>query len=329
MRLRAFLTAAAAIAAGVALATVAGTPANAASCSTNTQAGWYVNPDETALQPTWTPAGLLLDGPSLIHHAVTGAVLLADLKPGAFTDTGLQGVRPLLKYETAAPYSTVNQVTSGVDSFWSSKLAVTADGGQDHPEPIAVLAGLAPYTPTTTVATFGVGYATDSGNKDTVTAVTFGGDTYAFVPCPPAGPTGGTGTGGSTGGGTTAGHSTATSGTHTQAGTAGGTTRTGGQVQAAVIPSTSPSDLTSSTASASPEYFTDPSLSVAPVVPQQGPTAQASHNTSLAGPLIGTGVVVLVAAGVLSLWFGRRRSHKPPKDLDVTAILKRTGGEQQ
>jgi hypothetical protein len=110
----------------------------------------------------------------------------------------------------------------------------------------------------------------------------------------------------------------------------GGSTRTGDQVQAAVVPSTSTSDLADSTATSAPELSTDPSLSVAPVVPQVGPTAKAVHNTSLAGPLIGTGVVVLVAAGVLSLWFGRRRSHKLPKDLDVTAIMsKHTGGEQQ
>jgi hypothetical protein len=135
---------------------------------------WYVNPDESALKPQQIDDGLLFAGPSLIHHA-TGGPFTSAADDGAFTVTGpVVGVKPLFKLETTSPYSTVNKTAAG---YWSSKIA-TGDGSQAAPVTLAKLATLAPYGETTTLLSFGVGYANDTGNKATVSSVTFGGKTY-------------------------------------------------------------------------------------------------------------------------------------------------------
>lgn len=133
--------------------------------------GWFVNGDEQALKPKQTWEGLLFEGPSIIHHAVSPVISLKDGYDGGFMTSGhVQGVKPLFKLETTAPYSTVNKVG---DKWWSSKIP-SGDGSQSHPVSLSVLATKAPYTASTKITTFGVGYANDTGNKAIVTLIWYG-----------------------------------------------------------------------------------------------------------------------------------------------------------
>jgi hypothetical protein len=146
---------------------------------------WYVNGDEIALMPEQVADGFLFDGPSLVHHSLAAPVTLA-LAPlnGAFTATLSTGVLPLFKMETLTPYSTINK--TGAGKYWSSKIA-SGPGSQGAPvDTVAELAALAPYTAATTVFSFGVGYANDTGNKAIVHTVTFGGSKYDLKCAPPS-----------------------------------------------------------------------------------------------------------------------------------------------
>jgi LPXTG-motif cell wall-anchored protein len=117
-----------------------------------------------------------------VHHALA-PLALAEVEAGSFETTGvITGVAPLFKMETAAPYSTVNQKADG--TFWSSKIP-SGPGSQDAPVASAAdLVGKGTYTEATTVVTFGVGYASDGGNKATVTSITFA-DTKYDLTCQP------------------------------------------------------------------------------------------------------------------------------------------------
>jgi hypothetical protein len=143
-------------------------------------ADWYVNPDETALKPKQLPAGLLFDGPSLIHHRTSGYTLKTVPADGTFTAHVYAGVRPLFKIETSAPYSTINKTPDG--KWWSSKIAASAPGGQSDPvgSP-ADLIGKYTYTEATGITSFGLGYANDTGNKALVTTVSFGSRVYRLA----------------------------------------------------------------------------------------------------------------------------------------------------
>lgn len=329
MRRLAFYLFTAAMTVGV--LTITASPAHAnipVTCGSAPDAGWYVNDDEGSLAPTWTPDGLVFDGPGLVHHAVASSLALADLTPGTFTQTGLSGALPLLKFETSSPYSTVNQAESGVDSFWSSKIPASDTGGQDHPVAAADLAALAPYTADTTVTTFGIGYAKDTGNADTITSLTFGGDTYRFSPCPtpPAPP--------AAGGGSTPTHRPTPTPTHratTPAGhpaQAGGAPVGNGRVTPAVAPSSvSPAPSDSYDPLAAVPATTDPGFSVAPVVPEQVTPMVKASGSSNAGYFIGSGLalVAVVIGGVLLL----RRRRNAPRDADDTAIFPRHGAGEQ
>ena len=146
---------------------------------------WYVNSDETALKPTQQPFGLLFDGPSLIHHAVTPVALADAPTDGAFGGHLFHGSMPLFKMETTAPYSTINKTAGG--KFWSSKIA-SGDGSQSMPlDTIAALVGKWNYTADTKVYSFGVGYANDSGNQALVSWISFGGHKYGLA-CPKPSP---------------------------------------------------------------------------------------------------------------------------------------------
>lgn len=146
--------------------------------------GWYSNPDEGSLLPAQVETGLLFDGPSLVHRALAAPVPLAEAPlNGAFTADVQVGAAPLFKMETAEPYSTINKTAAG--TYWSSKIA-TGPGSQGAPvATIGDLVGLGPYLETTTVVTFGVGYANDAGNRAVVKTVTFGGSTWDLK-CLPA-----------------------------------------------------------------------------------------------------------------------------------------------
>src|SRR4051812_9064941 len=142
-------------------------------------ADWYVNPDEAALKPTQTRWGLLFDGPSLIHHKPAAAYTLAHVPSSSFHAHLYNGVLPLFKLETSAPYSTLNKTADG--KWWSSKIA-SGDGSQGQPvDSPADLVGKGSYTDATTVLSFGVGYANDSGNKALVTSVRFGAHFYSLA----------------------------------------------------------------------------------------------------------------------------------------------------
>jgi hypothetical protein len=177
---------------GFLIALIYGHPASAtgqsshqpAPCCT-TAPEWYVNGDETALKPTQQLYGLLFDGPSLIHHAVVPEVALKDAPTdGAFGGHLFHGSMPLFKMETHNPYSTVNKTVGG---YWSSKIA-TGPGSQASPvATLADLAALAPYGDTTTVYSFGVGYANDHGNAMLVSWISFGGHKYELK-CPKPSP---------------------------------------------------------------------------------------------------------------------------------------------
>jgi hypothetical protein len=145
--------------------------------SAKCNADWYVNPDETALKPKQLPQGLLFDGPSLIHHKSSAYTLKNVPTNGAFAAHVYAGARPLFKMETSNPYSTINKSATG--KWWSSKIAASDPGGQSDPvDSPADLIGKFTYTEATTVASFGVGYGNDTGNKALVVAVSFGGHVY-------------------------------------------------------------------------------------------------------------------------------------------------------
>lgn len=146
-------------------------PAQAAPVVSDCLTGWYVNDDEGDLLPTQVETGLLFDGPSVVHHA-TKPVALKDVEEASLKATDVTGSAPLVKLETSKPYSTVNVLPSGLS--WSSKIPAGSEGGQDKPVRLAALGELAPYGAETRVATFGAGYGNDSGNKATVTEITYG-----------------------------------------------------------------------------------------------------------------------------------------------------------
>jgi hypothetical protein len=148
--------------------------------SAKCNADWYVNPDETALQPKQLRGGLLFDGPSLIHHQTSGYTLKTVPTDGNFAAHVYAGARPLFKMETSNPYSTVNKSATG--KWWSSKIAASEPGGQSNPvDSPADLIGKYTYTEATTVASFGLGYGNDTGNKALVTAVKFGSHVYRLA----------------------------------------------------------------------------------------------------------------------------------------------------
>jgi hypothetical protein len=162
--------------------TGAATAATAPKTTLDCLPGWYVNPDETNLLPVQQPDGLLFDGPSLIHHAASGK-LTAAAGDGTFTvDGGPVGALPLFKFETSAPYSTINKTVDGL--YWSSKIP-TGVGSQSSPTTLATLAGTAPYTSDTTLLSFGVGYANDKGSKVVVTVLIYNEHKYSFACVPP------------------------------------------------------------------------------------------------------------------------------------------------
>jgi hypothetical protein len=171
-----------ALATGVALFALAGLSASPAAATTaphplesDCHQGWYVNPDEEHLLPEQTEAGFLFDGPSLIHRAIT-QVKLADAKGASLTADVATGVAPLFKFETLNPYSTINVRADG--KVWSSKIA-SGPGSQDDPlNSVTLFPGIAPYTNETVIYSIGAGYANDTGNKATVTSITYGPTTY-------------------------------------------------------------------------------------------------------------------------------------------------------
>ena len=151
----------------VASATTGHTTGSSAHCNTD----WYQNPDEGNLKPKQLRSGMLFDGPSLAHHKTAVTLATVPNTVAVVTAGQVVGTKPLLKLETSSPYSTVNKGTTG---WWSSKIT-TGPGSQNQPVASpADLAGLAPYGQATTVVSFGVGYANDTGNKALVTAVYFG-----------------------------------------------------------------------------------------------------------------------------------------------------------
>jgi LPXTG-motif cell wall-anchored protein len=162
---------------------VALAPAHATTLPAACNTGWYVNPDETALKPVQQQTGFLFDGPSLIHHATTGALSHA-ATDGSFVATVRTGVAPLFKFETSKPYSTINKTSAGL--YWSSKIA-SGDGSQAAPVSLTKLATLAPYTAETVLISFGVGYANDTGNSALVVSVTYAGHVY-LLGCKPSVP---------------------------------------------------------------------------------------------------------------------------------------------
>ena len=152
--------------------------------------GWYVNDDEAALAPVQTAEGFLLDGTTgtkLVHHAV-GPLDLADVKAGGFELAGATvGTMPLIKLETTAPYTTINQTSDG--TFWATAMTYDQQGGQGHPvATVADLIGLdtkpgkPKLTSDTKVTTFGIGI--DADNKATVSSVSFHGVKYDLT-CKP------------------------------------------------------------------------------------------------------------------------------------------------
>ena len=142
-------------------------------------ADWYVNPDETALKPKQLRTGMLFDGPSLIHHQTSGYTLKSLPTDGALAAHVFAGARPLFKLETSNPYSTINKSATG--KWWSSKIPAASPGGQSDPvDSPADLIGKFTYTDATTVASFGVGYGNDTGNKALVAAVRFGPHFYSL-----------------------------------------------------------------------------------------------------------------------------------------------------
>lgn len=166
-----------------AMATNWGVPVTGSERCSNA-AGWYVNPDEAALAPVQKDLGFLFDGPSLVHHE-TGPLDLADVRAGSFTGTLKGGVLPLFKMETSNPYTTINVTADG--KFWATAMLPGDEGGMNHPvATAAALVGLPTkpgkpqLTSDTKVTTFGIGYATDTGNTYLAKTITFRGVTYAL-----------------------------------------------------------------------------------------------------------------------------------------------------
>jgi LPXTG-motif cell wall-anchored protein len=183
---------------------VAGSPASAAGTdpipiTSDCLTGWYVNWDEGGdvpdtpsktepdLRPEQTEDGLLFDGPSIVHHQTSYS--LATLPTdGTFVADVTAGVPPLFKVETLNPYSTLNKTADG--KWWSSRIAASNPGGQSNPvNTPADFLGKATthpdvYDAETTVFSFGVGYANDTGNSATVSSITFAGTTYDLT-CKP------------------------------------------------------------------------------------------------------------------------------------------------
>lgn len=148
--------------------------------------GWYVNHDEGDLLPEQVEAGLLFDGPSLVHYptSYTIATMPTD---GAFVADVQQGVAPLFKVETA-PYSTINKTAAG--KYWSSKIPAGDPGGQSNPvDTPQDLIGKWNYTAETAVFSFGVGYANDAGGRAVVSSITWSNATYDLTCKPAAEPT--------------------------------------------------------------------------------------------------------------------------------------------
>jgi hypothetical protein len=152
--------------------------------------GWYVNPDEAALAPQQKPDGFLFDGPSLVHRELASGIDLADVHAGSFSASLKSGVLPLFKMETTAPYTTINQTPDG--KFWATAMLADDPGGMNHPVAhVTDLIGLItkpgkrPLTSATKVTTFGVGYASDTGNIALVKSITFHGVTYPLFCQPP------------------------------------------------------------------------------------------------------------------------------------------------
>jgi hypothetical protein len=183
--LAALVAAGSLMALGAPVAAYATTTGNDGTAKCN--ADWYVNPDETALKPKQLRSGMLFDGPSLIHHQTSGYTLKSLPTDGALAAHVFAGARPLFKLETSSPYSTINKSATG--KWWSSKIPAASPGGQSDPvDSPADLIGKFTYTETTTVASFGVGYGNDTGNKALVAAVKFGGHLYRLT-CRPHKPT--------------------------------------------------------------------------------------------------------------------------------------------
>jgi LPXTG-motif cell wall-anchored protein len=153
---------------------------------------WYVNPNEEALLPEQLEDGLLFDGPSLVHHS-TNHTLATVPTDGTFDATVETGVAPPFKMETWDPYSTLNKTADG--KWWTTKIA-TGDGSSSAPvDSPADLIGkswtddsdgtMQTYTDATTVFSFGVGYANDTGNKALVSSITYDGEKYDLTCWPP------------------------------------------------------------------------------------------------------------------------------------------------
>lgn len=132
---------------------------------------WYVNPDEGALKPhQQTTQGLVFDGPSLIHFHANVTLGHAANYSAYFSAHVVHGAAPLLKLETS-PYSTINK---GAGGWWSTKIA-SGPGSQNSPVAhLGDLIGKWNYTASTTIVSYGVGYANDQGNKAIVSFVRFG-----------------------------------------------------------------------------------------------------------------------------------------------------------
>lgn len=161
----------------------------------NCNTGWYVNGDEEKLLPAQQNGGFMFDGPSLVHHA-TGPFTLATVPTdGSFTTFGpVTGNKPLFKMESrildasgtyvSGTYSTINK--TGAGKYWSSKIA-SGPGSQGDPvgSPADLVGKWSGYTADTTVFSFGVGYANDTGNKALVNTVTFNKTVY-HLQCRPS-----------------------------------------------------------------------------------------------------------------------------------------------
>jgi LPXTG-motif cell wall-anchored protein len=147
--------------------------------------GWYVNPDEVPLLPEQLEDGLLFNGPSLVHRS-TSHTLATVPTDGTFDATVETGVAPLFKMETMSPYSTLNKTAAG--KWWTTEI-VTGDGSSSAPvDSPTEFIGKWTYTDATTVFSFGVGYANDTGNKALVSSITYGGEKYDLT-CRPSEPT--------------------------------------------------------------------------------------------------------------------------------------------
>ena len=155
---------------------------------------WYGNPDEQDHLPDRTTAGFTFEGKDLIHHvAPSGGIDLADMDKVTYSFAATTAGKVVFKVETSAPYSTI--VTNADGTLWSTAMTYDQDGGQGHPvtkysdlvgKPTKP--GKAPFTATSTVATFGVGYWVEDGST-VVTSITFHGTRYDLTCKPTPEPT--------------------------------------------------------------------------------------------------------------------------------------------